>query len=294
MDQARYLIVSRVGPDSLHRHWLEPGGRRNFDLFLSSYDPDLSQPQGEGVHFEYRPGRKVAGYGAFLAEHAELLRRYDYVALFDDDLLVGSEELSRLFDIVAGHGLKIAQPALTPDSYFTYAALLRHPGFLLRQVTYVEMMCPVFRTDILLSLAPLFHMGYESGIDIIWSNMVDAGPEDLAVIDAVAVQHSRRVGSAKAANGFAAGRVYEDDISAILARFQCPWLPCVLYGGVRTDGRRVVGRTAMLAAAASLITALPAQAPIKRRARNMAVYWKHLLTAPARNIRLDMDAIRAG
>lgn len=293
MEPARYLLLSRIGPDSLHRHWLKAGERRNFDLLLSSYDPSLPPPEGDGVHFEYRPGRKVAGYGAMLAEHEQLIARYDYVALFDDDLIVGPGDLSRLFDIAATHNLKIAQPALTPDSYFTYAALLRHPGFLLRHLTYVEMMCPVFRTDILLALRPLFDMGYESGIDIIWSNLVDAGPRDLAVIDAVAVQHSRRVGSAKAANGFGDGRVYEDDIGAILDRFGCPWLPCLPYGGVLTSGRCVTGRRAMLVPAVSLITAVPARAPVKRRIRNMAVYWKHLLTASARNVRLDPEALRS-
>lgn len=287
MAEARALLISRIGPNSLHAHWLEGfAGPRPFDVLLSSYDANVTAPDGEGVLFEHRPGTKVAGYGALLRAHRELLRRYDYVALFDDDLLISGPELAHLFDIVRAHGPKIAQPALSQDSYYTYAALLRHPGFLLRHMTYIEMMCPIFRADILDRLIPLFELGYESGIDIIWSNMAWEEPGDLAVIDAVPVLHSQRVGGRKADNGFVAGKRYEDDISDILKRFDAEWLPCLPYDGIRADGAARTGRTAMLGDALRLVAAVPLRSPMKMRLRNLAVYWKHLLTAPARNRKL--------
>lgn len=287
MDVNRYLVVARVGKDSLHQSWLEPSGARGFDLFLSSYDADLEAPAGKGIFLEHRPGSKVAGYGAFLRTHRKLLSSYDYVALFDDDLLIDSGSITRLFDIAQRHNLKIAQPALTPESHWTYAALLRHPGFLLRYVSYIEMMCPVFRTDILEAISPLYDMGYESGIDLIWSNLVHETARDFAVIDAVPIEHTRRVGKGKAANGFGTGKRYEDDIHAILDRFGCEWLPCLPYGAIRTDGTHTHRRSEIMRAALKLLPTLAAKAPLKRRARNMAVYWKHLLSAPARNVRLE-------
>ncbi len=283
MSRNRFLLVARAGANSLHRSWLTPEDERNFDLFVSAHHPDVQPIAGDGIHFEHRPGAKVAGYADFLREHRALWQSYDHVALFDDDLLIDAASLSRLFEIAQRHDLKIAQPALSHDSYFTYAALLRHPGFLLRHMTYVEMMCPVFRVDALAGALPLFDLGYESGIDIIWSNLVARGPRDLAVIDAVTVQHTRRVGSAKADNGFE-GRFYEDDIRAVLARFGCPWLPCLPYDGIRADGRTVTQRSAFLPDALALAAAIPLRSPMKRRARNIAVYWKHLLTAHARNV----------
>lgn len=283
----RSLLISRVGPHSLHKHWLAPGNARNFDVLLSAYDPACEAPAGDSIFFEYRPGRKVAGYAEVLREHREMLRQYDYVALFDDDLLIDSIALDKMFDIARTYDLKIAQPALTPDSFFSYAALLHHPGFLLRYVTYIEMMCPVFRADILERIAPLFEMGYESGIDLIWCNLVTETARDFAVIDAVTVKHTRRVGVGKAANGFTGGKRYEDDIAGILDRFGAPWLPCAPYGAVRTDGGYTTRRSALAANALGLAMAVPRQRPMKMRARNYAVYLKHLLTAPARNMPLD-------
>ncbi len=142
----RFLLVTRAGAQSLHPHWLAPDGARNFDLFVSAHSEDVPHIEGDGLFFEHRPGRKVAGYAAFLRDHEALWRAYDHVALFDDDLMTSAQDLSRMFEIAREYDLKIAQPALTRDSFFTYAALLRHPGFTLRYMTYVEMMCPVFRS----------------------------------------------------------------------------------------------------------------------------------------------------
>ncbi len=286
MAKRPFLLISRIGPRSLHPYWIDCGSERSFDLLLSAYDDGVTPLDRDGVIFERRAGTKVAGYGALLRDHRALIADYEHVALFDDDLLIDSAGIDRLFAIAARYRIKVAQPALTADSHYTYAALLRHPGLLLRYVTYVEMMCPVFRRDALERVAPLFEMGFESGIDIVWSNLLWEAPRDLAVIDAVAVRHTQRVGRAKAANGFVGGRRYEDDIHAMLDRFDCPWLPCLPYGAVRADGREVMGRGATALAAAGLLHAVPRQKPFKRRARNLLVYWKHMLSAPARNQRL--------
>lgn len=286
----RFLLVSRIGPHSLHRQWLAPAVDRNFDVLLSSYDPAMPAPDGEGVFFEHRAGSKVAGYAAVLAAHRPLWRQYRYVAIFDDDLLADATTITRLFDIVAAHDLKIAQPALTRDSHYSYASLLQHPGLLLRYCTYVEMMCPVFRTDILERILPVFDMGYESGIDLVWGNLVHEGPRDFAVVDATPVRHTRRVGTGKAANGFGAGQAYEQHIHAILARFGLPWLPSLPYGAVDLRGRYRDGRGATVPGALALLPAALAMVPRKRRLRNLAAYYKHLLTAPARNIRVDWPA----
>jgi Protein of unknown function (DUF707) len=286
----RYLLIARVGPRSLHREWFEPKGARGFDVLLSAYDRAVVDPGQTGITFEFRPGSKVAGYADVLAAHADRIASYDYVALFDDDLSIDAESLTRLFGIVDAHDLKIAQPALTHDSHFTYAALLRSPAFRLRYVNYIEMMCPVFRTDILQVVQPLYGMGYESGIDLIWCNLVATSPRDFAVIDDVVVRHTRPVGVSKAANGFVGGKRYEDDIYAVLSRFGLPWLSCVPYAGLRHNGTITWNRWDFGFAALRLVTAISKASGIRQRARSVAVYWKHLLTRSALNITVTIPA----
>lgn len=278
-----FLLISRIGPQSLHRAWLPAHGRAGFDLLLSAYDETIEPTTGAGILFEHRPGTKVAGYGAILRDHAALLARYRYVALFDDDLLIDAASLLRLFEIIDEQQLKIAQPALDHTSYFTYACLLQHRGFTLRHVNYIEMMCPVFRSDVLLEVAPLFELGFESGIDLIWSSLAHQTTEDFAVIDSVPVHHSRPVGGGKAVNGFVDGRKYETDIHAILDQFALPWLPALPHGGLRSDGRYTRSRLALLLGAVRLATAIPIRLT-RFRLRAIAKYWRHLVLARADSV----------
>lgn len=281
---APYLIISRVGPDSLHAQWLPTAGPGGFDVLLSSYDRRVQPVEDPAVLFEFRPGAKVAGYGEILRDHAALIRQYRYVALFDDDLATDALSLLALFRLIDGQGFKIAQPALDHHSYFTYACLLHHSGYRLRHVNFVEMMCPFFRSDILLDLAPLFGLGYESGIDLVWSALVHRQAGDLAVIDSIPVRHTRPVGAIKAVNGFVDGRVYETDIHAILKRFDLPWLPATPYGGIRSDGSLARNRLALFAHALGLARAIPIRSA-RFRLNAMVTYWVQLLRCRTRNVR---------
>ena len=287
---APYLVISRIGPKSLHPQWLPATGVGGFDLLLSSYDPDLAPVDHPAVRFETRPGTKVAGYAAILSDHAKLIGQYRYVALFDDDLSIDAASLLALFRLVEAQGFKIAQPALDHHSYFTYACLLQHRGKMLRHVNFIEMMCPVFRSDILLDLAPLFELGFESGIDLVWSAIVHRDPGDFAVIDSLPVRHSRPVGAVKSVNGFIGERIYETDIHAILARFDLPWLPALPYAAIGIDGRTVRGRLRLLLGALSLVRAIPVRTASFRLVA-MTTYWRQLLVAPARNVAAAMPAM---
>jgi hypothetical protein len=76
--------------------------------------------------------------------------------------------ISKLFDICPVRNLKIAQPALTHNSYSSSAGALRqtalklrHSSFVIRHSSFVEMMPPVFSQDILQQMRPLFELGFE-------------------------------------------------------------------------------------------------------------------------------------
>ena len=69
MSPRRFLLISRIGPESLHPQWLAPAAERDFDLLLSAYSSDVTAPESQpGVFFEYRRGRKVAGYGEIIRD----------------------------------------------------------------------------------------------------------------------------------------------------------------------------------------------------------------------------------
>lgn len=259
----RFLLVSRIGPDSLHANWIEGASRGQFDVLLSCYAPAPEPLARAGVTVEHRPGRKVAGYAGILRDHAERLAQYDYICFMDEDLQISSDQIAGCFGLAAAHKLKIAQPAFAWGSHFSYAATLRQPQFNLRFVNFIEMACPIFHRNVLATIAPLYQSGLESGIDLIWCNAVAEGPRDFAVIDAFPALHTRPVGGKASENGFADVHGYEVHIQAALARFGVPRHRMATYEALRLDGRTLRGRLRLALASLSVFGALPQQ-PKKR------------------------------
>lgn len=288
MGAREFLLISRVGRGSLHHGWISDSVSRNYDVFLSTYHEDLTLTSDNTVVSEYRPGPKIEGYAGILSDYRTLIKKYKYIALWDDDIEASPTDICRLFDIGSREKLKIFQPALTSDSYFSYASLLRQEAFELRYFNFIEMMCPCFRTDVLFALEDLFKKGYESGIDLVWCNLVFEKDTDFAVIDAVSVRHTRPVGEKKAANGFTNGRVYEDDISKALAEFNIPWLSSVPYAGKLPSGQLVRSRLPLLYNAIRAFSGIPLNMVDAAKLRKLLVHCKHLVTRTPLNISLSV------
>jgi hypothetical protein len=276
------LIITRAGKDSLHRKWLLPDeGQANFDLLVAAYHPDAMGRDSNGVRHIEISGTKVSGWQRLFAEHPELLDRYQYIALIDDDIEVTTEILNRCFAAGEKHNLSIWQPALSPDSYVTYAASLANPMLKLRYVNYVEMMCPFFSTEVLRACLPLFSLGLESGIDLIWCSIANEMNGKCAVIDEAIVRHTRPVGGMKAANGFV-DRNYETDIYKCLDIFDMRWPSSVATGAVSKGGKTITSKLALtLLAAYSLCTVPTAPEGRLRRLRTATDHLRHQLTRPA-------------
>lgn len=281
--QKKFLLVSRVGPKSLHHRWLDDTADRNFDVFLSSYSGSVDHLAQHGVQTEHRVGYKVEGYDGFLKDHAALWSSYDHICFMDEDIDVDVASLNEMFGLCAQYNLKIAQPSLTHDSHFSYAALLHQNPWKLRYVNFIEMMCPVFRVDILAQIAPLYRMGYESGIDLIWCNAVFENETDFAVLDSVQICHTEPVGGQKSANGFAGSKSYEDNIHAVLAQFKLPWFGCVPYAAVDRSGTIVRSRLRLKLAALALAPCVFYRRPFAPRLRLFLVHLKHLQFSQPKN-----------
>lgn len=286
----RYLLVSRVGRNGRFQSWLKGNEPPIFDLFLSFYNPSFVPSVTIGNFMECRPGFKVEGYGGFLLDNANLVDEYDYVAFFDEDLEASADAINGAFRLCSKYNLKIAQPALTKNSYFTFAALLQQRAFDLRFTNFIEMMCPIFRRDILKKIEPLYRSGYESGIDLIWCNLVAEGPRDFAVLDAFPVYHTEPVGGAKEANGFTGKRTYMDDISEIITFFSLPLLCCVPYAGIRPDGRIVTDKLRLFLSALSLLLAVPLKQDKWKRLRFVLNHLRHITARQALNLRREWPA----
>ena len=258
----RNLVVVRAGGKSLHPGWLdEPHAARSWDLLVSYFSEEAfaaHKPQ-PGVAAVLVKGGKWNGLFQTLSALPGL-EDHTHIWLPDDDIATSGAAINAMFAEAEAHDLAVCQPSLTRNSYYSHFLFMQNSAFRLRYTNYVEIMVPCLRADILAQALPLFEntmSGY--GLDYLWCRMTGAGPYKAAILDGIAVHHTRPVGSAlrdKIAEE--TGGTSEDEEQALVARHfgTVPRPVPLVYAGITPDGRKIDGRFA---------TAL----------RMTPEYWKH-------------------
>lgn len=195
----RNLVLIGANERSLHQRWPQEGGDagRTWDLGIIFYGDAAGYPPA-GVH---ECAIHLPGSGKFAALHTVLhegsvLWQYEHIFLPDDDLLMSWRDITRMFAICERHGLLLAQPALTAQSFVAHRVTRQRDGSELRFVRFVEGMAPVFTRQALRLVLPTFTLTRSGwGIDHIWPKLLGEPARGLAIIDAVPMTHTRAVGT---------------------------------------------------------------------------------------------------
>ena len=183
-------VFVAAGESSLHRQLLK--GDADFDLHLLIYDGSYNKFCNDTDFIACDAGYKMDMTYRYLHRHPDLLDKYEYFFLMDDDIEMSTEEVNKLFGIMKQYHLRIAQPSLVM-SYYTYEHTLRNPFCILRYTNFVEMMIPCFSKEALVKVLPTFEEKIcFKGIEYHWAKMVGNG---IAIIDIVKVVHTRPVHS---------------------------------------------------------------------------------------------------
>lgn len=244
------LVVVRAGAKSLHPGWLDiPYSERSFDLIVSYFDQSAydAHPSEEGVEAVLIKGGKWDGlHKTFTAlpDH----QHYAYIWLPDDDIATDGATIERMFQTAAAHDLAICQPSLTRESYFSHFMFVTCHGFALRYTNHIEIMIPCLSGALFAQVLPLMEdtmSGY--GLDYIWCRLPGAGPYKAAVLDEIAMHHTRPIGAqlrGKIADD--KGERSEDEEARLAARFGgVKKAVPVAYGGITTSGETIKGRFKM-------------------------------------------------
>ena len=84
-----------VGKDSLHRQLLK--GDADFDLHLLIYDGSYNKFCNDSDFIACDAGYKMDMTYRYLHRHPKLLEKYEYFFLLDDDIMITTEDVNRLF-----------------------------------------------------------------------------------------------------------------------------------------------------------------------------------------------------
>jgi hypothetical protein len=236
----RHLVLVRAGEKSLHRQWLEGAEARSWDLIVSWYGDEPYQPVADELVLN-RKGGKWDIIHAHFTEMPELLDRYDYFWLTDDDIATDGATIEAMFGLMEQERLEVGQPGLTPDSYFSFLHTLASPSFRLRYTTFVEVMTPCLGREVVRRMLPHFPASKSGfGLDLVWARLEADNRERAAILDAVPMRHTRPVGQFLSRRLKAQGVYPKVEGREIARRFglgRQNRFPC--YGGITASGQPV-------------------------------------------------------
>src|SRR5690242_19395588 len=128
----RDLVIVRAGDGSLHPEWLRHATDRSWDLLVSDVGDDPERFRDDDVVRFDSKGAKWPALHRLLTERADLLQRYDYIWLPDDDISCSARDIEGLFAAMRRHDLLLGQPSLSAKSYFSFSITLHNPMTRLR------------------------------------------------------------------------------------------------------------------------------------------------------------------
>ncbi len=190
----RNLIIVRTDDDSLHRNWIRPG--KAFDLMISDFGRLAGRFAMDGEFYSLKQGLKFPALQAICQEQWRLISSYDCVALADDDLMATPEAWNEAFRVFHEHELDVAQPSII--GHVNIGMTAQQAGSRLRFVNAIEVMAPM------LSRRALSRIGARIGenasgwdLEFLLTSMLPYPEYKTAIIDRVAVNHTRRGGTGR-------------------------------------------------------------------------------------------------
>lgn len=190
----RCLVIATVAEDGFY-NWMRPS--EVFDLIQVNFNPEGFPAVG---NIPYEPGWYHEDIGfkhhiyKRLIEGKNLLDQYDWIWMPDYDVDIKKSEIDRMFSIAQEYNLNICQPSLTHDSYRSFDIVLNDPTKFMRYTNYVEIMCPLFKTEALKKVLWTFTTTYSGWAqDFLWARELNY--ERLAIIDDIQVKHVKPVES---------------------------------------------------------------------------------------------------
>lgn len=190
----RCLVIATVAEDGFY-NWMGPS--KVFDLIKVNFNPE-GFPASGNIPYEAESYYEDIGFKHHiykrLIESRNLLDLYDWIWMPDYDVHLDKDEIERMFEIAQGYNLNICQPSLTHDSYRSFDIVLNDPTKFMRYTNYVEIMCPLFKTEALKKVLWTFTTTYSGWTqDFLWARELNY--ERLAIIDDIQAKHVKPVES---------------------------------------------------------------------------------------------------
>lgn len=172
----------------------------DFELLLFDYSGQAHRPDGVDRFLSARTEGKGQVLDLIAKHIGPVADTYEYIAPIDDDIAISVSSINRIIAIGRSKGLDSFAPGLGPGSFCAHSHFLHRLGSELREVPWVEIMMPFYRSWLFMDCAPYYACSISSqGLDEFVAPAMQKirGSERTAVIDAVVAEHLRPITSHK-------------------------------------------------------------------------------------------------
>ena len=140
------LVFTSAGDNTqFYNHWL--GENRNYDVWCVYYgknDENYNMYEKVVDKIWKRKGSKFQNFHYIYTNYKDLLDKYDRFFIVDDDIIISTNDINKLFDISIQYDLWICQPSFTKDSKISHDITIHVPNNIIRYTNFVEVNTSVF------------------------------------------------------------------------------------------------------------------------------------------------------
>lgn len=193
-DQAasvRWCVFTSAGDYHNISFWGAANPKKNWDFVVCFYgdnETKFEQLKSFSNLAVRMKGSKFQNLKRLFSTNPEFLQKYDFIFVTDDDMLVTSAQIDRLFQIAEAYDFWVCHPAFSDRGRISHPLTARSASHI-RITNFVELTCPVFRTDKLTEFLSVYDGELTGwGIDWWYGNYFKANEiRKFAIIDEIEV-----------------------------------------------------------------------------------------------------------
>jgi len=152
--KSKYLVFTSAGDYSNLQVWVN--GYRDFDLWISYCGNQPGRYKDLSDYYMSKKGGKFPSLHYVYQHWKKIIEQYEAILVLDDDILINSSKINKLFKIREEYDLWILQPSFEHIGKISHKITKVNPFTLLRYTNFVEMNCPLFSTNKLFDFLNVF------------------------------------------------------------------------------------------------------------------------------------------
>jgi len=184
MANRKYLVFTSAGENANIKQWLA-GDKRIFDVCVVNYSAIDNLHRSDADYYFQIKGGKFPNLQKVYFDNRNILKQYDAVWVADDDIIIDTQSINELFLTLAEKSLTLLQPSFRATGKVSFPITRQRLLTSLRYTNFVEMTCPVFKTDFLIKFLEVFDPALVGwGTDWWFLNLITA-EDKVAISDQV-------------------------------------------------------------------------------------------------------------